>query len=118
MNKNGKDYFLDFVKKSKLPIHQFLFNHYKKQTQNNPSSMAIFDKKLRSIANTIKDEYIKKYVPELKNIPHKYLYTPWECPSEILSEINLKLGVDYPFPVVDIKLSREKALKAFSILKK
>ena len=63
-------------------------------------------------------EYIKKYVPELKNIPHKYLYAPWECPSEILSEVNLKLGVDYPFPVVDIKLSREKALKAFSILKK
>ena len=63
-------------------------------------------------------EYIKKYVPELKNLPHKYLYTPWECPSEILSEVNLKLGVDYPFPVVDIKLSREKALKAFSILKK
>ncbi len=64
VNKNGKDYFLDFVKKSKLPIHQFLFNHYKKQTQNNPSSMAIFDKKLRSIANNIKDEYIKKYVLE------------------------------------------------------
>ncbi len=64
VNKKGKDYFLDFVKKNKLPIHQFLFTHYKKQTQNNPSSMAIFDKKLRSIANTIKDEYIKKYILE------------------------------------------------------
>ena len=32
--------------------------------QNDPSSMAIFDKKLRSIANTIKDNYIKKYVLE------------------------------------------------------
>jgi len=64
VNKNGKDYFLNFVKESKTPIHQFIFAHYKKQTQNNPSSMAIFDKKLRSIANTIKDEYIKKYVLE------------------------------------------------------
>ena len=64
VNKNGKDFFLDFVKKNKLSIHQFLFTHYKKQTQNNPSSMAIFEKKLRSIANTIKDEYIKKYVLE------------------------------------------------------
>ncbi len=64
VNKNGKDYFLNFVKKNKLPIHQFLFTHYKKQTQNNPSSMAIFDKKLRSIANTIRDEYIKKYILE------------------------------------------------------
>ena len=64
INKNGKDYFLEFTKKNKLSIHQFIFAHHKKQTQNNPSSMAIFEKKLRSIANTIKDEYIKKYVLE------------------------------------------------------
>ena len=64
VNKNGKNYFLDFTKQNKLPIHQFIFSHYKKQTENNPSSMAIFEKKLRSIANTIKDNFIKKYVLE------------------------------------------------------
>ncbi len=64
VNKNGKDYFLDYSKQNKISIHQFIFNHYKKNTQNNPSSMAIFEKKLRSIANKIKDNYIKKYVLE------------------------------------------------------
>ncbi len=64
VNKNGKDYFFDYSKQNKILIHQFIFNHYKKNTQNNPSSMAIFEKKLRSIANTIKDNYIKKYVLE------------------------------------------------------
>ena len=64
VNKNGKNYFIDFSKQNKISIHQFIFSHYKKQTENNPSSMAIFDKKLRSIANTIKDNYIKKYVLE------------------------------------------------------
>ncbi len=64
VNKNGKNYFLDFTKQNKLPIHQFIFSHYKKQTKNNPSSMAIFEKKLRSIANTIEDNFIKKYVLE------------------------------------------------------
>ena len=64
VNKNGKNYFLDFTKKNKLSIHQFIFSHYKKQTENNPSSMAIFEKKLRSIANTIKDNFIRKYVLE------------------------------------------------------
>ena len=64
VNKNGKNYFLDFTKKNKLSIHQFIFSHYKKQTENNPSSMAIFEKKLISIANTIKDNFIKKYVLE------------------------------------------------------
>jgi len=64
VNKNGKDYFIDFSKQNKISIHQFIFSHYKKQTENNPSSMAIFDKKLKSVANTIKDDYIKKYVLE------------------------------------------------------
>ena len=64
VNKNGKANFLDFTKQSKLSIHQFIFSHYKKQTKNNPSSMAIFEKKLREIANTIKDDFIKKYVLE------------------------------------------------------
>ncbi len=64
INKNGKNYFVDFVKQSKISIHQFIFNHYKRQTDNSPSSMAIFEKNLRSIVNTIKDSFIKKYVLE------------------------------------------------------
>ena len=64
VNKHGKNYFVDFTKQSKLSIHHFIFSHYKKQTENNPSSMAIFEKKLRTIANTIKDDFIKKYVLE------------------------------------------------------
>ena len=63
-NKNGKANFIDFTKQAKISIHQFIFNHYKQQTNNNPSSMAIFEKKLRSIAATIKDSFIKKYVLE------------------------------------------------------
>ena len=86
VNKNGKEYFIEYSKQNKTLIHQFIFSHYKKQTENNPSSLAIFDKKLRSIANTIKDTFIKKYVLEyfLEKIseltPHtsqnkNYLYT-------------------------------------------
>ena len=63
-NKNGKAFFVDFTKQSKLSIHQFIFSHYKKHTENNPSSMAIFEKKLRAIANMIKDDLIRKYVLE------------------------------------------------------
>ena len=64
VNKHGKDYFINYSKENKISIHEFIFNHYKKNTSNNPSSMAIFDKKLRSLADTIKDNFIKKYVLE------------------------------------------------------
>ena len=85
-NKNGKANFIDFTKQAKISIHQFIFNHYKQQTDNNPSSMAIFEKKLRTIAATIKDDFIKKYVLEFflekissltphSNIGKKQFYT-------------------------------------------
>ncbi len=64
VNKNGKDYFINFTKTNKVLINNFLFQHYKNQTQDNPSSLAIFEKTVRSIANSIKDEFIKKYVLE------------------------------------------------------
>ena len=64
VNKNGKDHFLEFTKKNKILIHNFLFDHYKNQTKNEPSSLAIFEKTIRSIANSIKDKFIKKYVLE------------------------------------------------------
>ena len=64
VNKKGKEYFIDFTKKNTIQIHKFLFNHYKNQTKNNPSSQAIFEKKLRSLSNTIKDDLVKKYTLE------------------------------------------------------
>ncbi len=63
-------------------------------------------------------EYTRKYIPELKNMPNKYLFNPWEAPDEVLKEAGVKLGRDYPKPIVGIKASREKALAAFSSLKK
>jgi DNA primase len=64
VNKNGKDYFIEFTKEKKISIHNFIFNHYKNLAKNDPSSLAIFEKKIRSIAYSIKDEFIKKYVLE------------------------------------------------------
>ena len=64
VNKNGKDFFMEFTKDNKISIHNFIFNHYKNETKNDPSSLAIFEKKIVSIAYSIKDEFIKKYVLE------------------------------------------------------
>ena len=58
-------------------------------------------------------EYTKKFLPELKNLPIKYLYSPWEAPLDVLEQANVKLGENYPKPIVDLKESREKALDAF-----
>ncbi len=61
--------------------------------------------------------YIRKFVPEIMGLPNKYLFSPWETPEDVLKEAGVKLGVDYPKPVVDLKASREAALKAYKSLR-
>lgn len=61
-------------------------------------------------------EYTRRWVPELKDLPKKYLYQPWEAPPMMLKAAGVELGVDYPMPIVDIKDSRERALAAFKTL--
>ena len=53
----------------------------------------------------------------MKNLNGKFLYAPWEAPESVLQAAGIELGKNYPNPVVDLKLSREKALAAFEKLK-
>jgi len=62
-------------------------------------------------------EYTKKYVPELRNMPDKYLFNPWEAPENVLKSAGVELGKTYPRPIVDIKESREDALAAYASIK-
>lgn len=61
--------------------------------------------------------YTRKWVPELTSMPDKYLQKPWEAPKEILKAANVKLGEDYPHPIVDHKVARLDALDRFKTLK-
>ena len=45
--------------------------------------------------------YIRKYVPKLKNFPTKYIYEPWTAPIAIQKQAGCVIGIDYPKPIVD-----------------
>ncbi len=53
-------------------------------------------------------EYVKKWVPELKDLAKKFIHKPWEANDE-----KFKLGRDYPYPIVKHDEARVKALNAF-----
>jgi len=63
-------------------------------------------------------DYVKKWCPELKNIPNEFLHKPWEMPEEVQKEKNIIIGKTYPFPIVKHEEARNSALRAFQELKK
>ena len=62
--------------------------------------------------------YVKHWIPELKNVPSKFIHRPWEMDDETQKSINIKIGKDYPLPIVDHAKAREQALKAFDKITK
>ena len=60
--------------------------------------------------------YIRRYVPELAQLPDKYLHDPSSAPAAVLSAAGVLLERDYPRAIVDLKGSRERALAAFKTL--
>lgn len=60
--------------------------------------------------------YVRRFIPEIAALPDKYLFNPWVAPENILKDVNIKLGITYPAPIVDLKQSREAALHAFQSL--
>jgi len=48
-------------------------------------------------------EYIRKYLPVLKNFPDKYIYEPWKAPESVQQDAGCIIGKDYPEPIVDHK---------------
>ncbi len=62
--------------------------------------------------------YVKRWVPELARLPVKHLHAPWEAPASALKEAGVLLGKDYPKPMVDHRMARERALAAFASIRK
>ena len=78
----------------------------------------IFNPMLQGEKFDEKGEYIRKWVPGLKNLPDKHLNQPWDAPDDVLKEAGITLGEDYPRPDIGHKEARERALEAYETIKK
>jgi len=62
-------------------------------------------------------DYIRRWIPELAHLSNRWLFQPWNAPAAELAKARVELGVNYPQPIVDLSVSRERALEAYSAIK-
>jgi deoxyribodipyrimidine photo-lyase len=61
--------------------------------------------------------YVRRYVPELDRLPARFIHNPWDAPATMLKQAGISLGDSYPYPIVDLKSSRARALGAFDTIR-
>jgi deoxyribodipyrimidine photo-lyase len=61
--------------------------------------------------------YVRAWIPELAQLPNRWIHKPWEAPVSDLSKAGVVLGITYPDRIVSLSISREVALQAYGKLK-
>lgn len=58
-------------------------------------------------------DYVRRWVPELAAVPEAYVHSPWEMPADVQKQAGCQIGKDYPAPIVDHHLARQRVLAAY-----
>ena len=59
--------------------------------------------------------YVRRFVPELRDVPDEYLSEPWTMPADVQRECGCVIGSDYPEPIVDHAEARRQALDRYRV---
>ena len=61
--------------------------------------------------------YVRQWLPQLQSLPDEFIHQPWTAPERVMRAAGVELGGNYPHPVVDHGLARNRALAALKSLK-
>ncbi|MBO0440490.1 cryptochrome/photolyase family protein [Candidatus Enterococcus ikei] len=58
-------------------------------------------------------DFIRLFIPELKDVPNKYIHEPSKMPADLQQSIDVLIGKEYPKPMVDHSKIRSEILAFF-----
>ncbi len=113
----GKEQFLTYSKNNKIQIHSFIFNHYINNSKKTPTELAMIEKKLINLANTIEDGVVKKYLlgfflEQLTNfLPYKISFKNKNYKSRVVKSLDITKNI-----YNETKKYSSAEIKEFSLL--
>ena len=57
-------------------------------------------------------EYVRQWLPELARMPAEWIHHPWDATIAVLKAAGVELGINYPKPIIDLDLARERLMEA------
>jgi deoxyribodipyrimidine photo-lyase len=61
--------------------------------------------------------FIRRYLPQLAPLNDKEIHAPWLVPALLLEQKGIRLGRDYPEPIVDHAEARARTLERYAVVK-
>jgi deoxyribodipyrimidine photo-lyase len=80
-----------------------------------PASRRIFNPARQQARFDPDGVYVRRHVPELRNVPDEYLREPWTMPAEVQKRAGCRIGREYPAPIVDHARARREALARYRV---
>jgi deoxyribodipyrimidine photo-lyase len=95
-NNNGNWQWIASVGVDPAPVYRRLYNPSSQQNNYDPDGA-----------------YVRRYVPEMREVPQKFLAEPWTMSPEEQAAAHCLIGKDYPSPIIDHKQARQAALDRY-----
>lgn len=73
----------------------------------------VFNPSLQGAKFDPEGDYVRRWVPQLAAVPPPTLHEPWTLPLARQHQLGVVIGRDYPEPIVDHALARERTLAAY-----
>jgi deoxyribodipyrimidine photo-lyase len=96
-NNNGNWQWMASVGVDPQPPYKRIFNPTRQQARFDPDGV-----------------YVRRYIPELRDVPDRYLAEPWKMPRDVQRQAGCVIVTDYPEPIVDHRLARRQALERYA----
>lgn len=85
---------------------------------NDPRGFRVFQMQKQAEQYDAKGEYVRKWLPELANVPNQWVHSPHKMSYDEQISYGIRIGVDYPQPLVDAPNELAKQAQMYQQAKK